>query len=393
MKIAHVGPANLPILFSRGGAIERRIVSMASVQARLGHQVTLFSAEESTRVSFHQGFRLQALACSRTGFLRTLEFLAKAGRVLRTERFDLIHFHSMPEGIWFTRNSRATRILSYDFFRLRRWEHRPLYGLYRRTLCSYDWLLPVSEFCKTTSQEFWRVKGDTIRVLHNGVDLDQFTSNAASGAAMRKRLRLSEAPILLYVGRVCEQKGTDVLLDAYDLLRRRMPHVQLVIAGPAEHFGQGGTTPLVQRIAEVGGSYLGAVEEVDLAAIYNMATVYVMATRRDEMFGMAALEAQACGKPVVCSHQGGLPEVIPLTSGMHFPVGDAPELAAQLTRLLGDPALSQQMAKAAVANAERFSWSTIVAQCFAIVATVTGTEAARSQAEGGENSSANATSQ
>ncbi|MDQ2833585.1 MAG: glycosyltransferase family 4 protein [Acidobacteriota bacterium] len=368
MKIAHVGPANLPILFPRGGAIERRIVSMASVQAVLGHEVTVFSAEPSTGASLHRGFRLQALACSRRGLLRTLEFLSKVGRIVRREPFDLIHFHSMPEGIWFTRKSGATRILSYDFFRLRRWEHRPLYDLYRRTLQSYDWLLPVSEFCKTTSQEFWRFKGDTMRVLHNGVDLDQFWPNRPAGAAMRKRLGLSQAHVVLYVGRVCEQKGTDVLLDAYDLLRRRMPDVQLVIAGPVEHFGAGGTSPLVRRIAEVGGSYLGAVEEADLGAIYNMATVYVMATRRDEMFGMAALEAQACGKPVVCSNQGGLPEVIPLTSGMHFSVGDAQQLATHLARLLENPVLCQQLAETAVANARRFSWPNIVAQCFGIVA-------------------------
>ena len=67
---------------------------------------------------------------------------------------------------------------------------------------------------------------------------------------------------------------------------------------------------LTRRISEVGGIYLGPVQEKDLAATYNLCDVFVMPTRSIEMFGMAALEAQACGKPVVCSQHGGLPEVI-----------------------------------------------------------------------------------
>jgi glycosyltransferase involved in cell wall biosynthesis len=116
----------------------------------------------------------------------------------------------------------------------------------------------------------------------------------------------------------------------------------------------------VERIRSAGGLYLGAVDESELAATYNLATIFVMATRRDEMFGMAAIEAQACGKPVVCSRQGGLPEVIPESSGILIRVGDAEALAAALERVLTDKALYDSMSTAARRNAARFCWDKVV---------------------------------
>jgi glycosyltransferase involved in cell wall biosynthesis len=102
--------------------------------------------------------------------------------------------------------------------------------------------------------------------------------------------------------------------------------------------------------------YLGPVQEKDLAATYNSCDVFVMPTRNVEMFGMAALEAQACGKPVVCSNQGGLVEVISPKSGLFFPVGNAEMLAEYLQQLLEDAELYKSKAAASRPNALRFSW-------------------------------------
>jgi glycosyltransferase involved in cell wall biosynthesis len=82
------------------------------------------------------------------------------------------------------------------------------------------------------------------------------------------------------------------------------------------------------------------------------------------MFGMAALEAQACGKPVVCSNHGGLPEVISPKSGLFFPVGNAERLAESLRQLLEDADLYKSKMEASRPNALRFAWPQIV-ECLA----------------------------
>jgi glycosyltransferase involved in cell wall biosynthesis len=165
--------------------------------------------------------------------------------------------------------------------------------------------------------------------------------------------------VLLYVGRVCKQKGTDLLVNAYTKLRAEGRKVRLVVAGPIGQFGHEGSNDITAMLKANDGIYLGPVEEAILPSVYNMADVFVLPTRDNEMFGMAAIEAQACGRPVVCSNHGGLPEVVAKTSGLLFRSGDIEDLTKQLRLLMDDAGLRQRFSDAAVPNARRFAWETI----------------------------------
>src|SRR5439155_9191311 len=128
-------------------------------------------------------------------------------------------------------------------------------------------------------------------------------------------------PVVLYVGRVCTQKGTHVLLEAFRRISRRRNDVQLVVAGPVEQFASR-TSPAAwqARIGEVGGRYLGPVDEDRLAHLYNMAEMYVLSTVRFEMFGMAAVEAQSCCVKVIASVYVGLSETVQFSTCDQFTV-------------------------------------------------------------------------
>jgi len=89
----------------------------------------------------------------------------------------------------------------------------------------------------------------------------------------------------------------------------------------------------------------------------------VMPTRIHEMFGMAAVEAQACGKPVVSSDSGGLKEVVPSSCGARFPVGDSARMADEIERLVDDPRRYAACAENALANAATYDWARICDAC------------------------------
>ena len=91
-----------------------------------------------------------------------------------------------------------------------------------------------------------------------------------------------------------------------------------------------------------------------------------MPTRVNEMFGMAAIEAQACGKPVVCSDHGGLPEVISPSSGLLFRVGDSEHLTQKLRTLMDDVSLRRRFSEAAEGNAKRFAWEAITTELYRV---------------------------
>ena len=124
------------------------------------------------------------------------------------------------------------------------------------------------------------------------------------------------------------------------------------------------------KYSEVGGIYLGAVPEDELASVYAMADVFVMPTRALEMFGMAAVEAQACGIPVVASDLGGLRETVPETCGGRFPVGNADALATQVQGLLEDDDLRRRCSEAGIENSARFDWERVASDLDAVYAKV-----------------------
>jgi D-inositol-3-phosphate glycosyltransferase len=197
-----------------------------------------------------------------------------------------------------------------------------------------------------------------MKVLYNGVNLAEFKPADVNGAKERSALGC-KFPVLLYVGRVCKQKGTDLLIEAARRLRERSLPFDLVVAGPVGQFGQREVGDWPDRITEVGGHYLGAVEDSRLPGIYSMASVLVMPTVDLEMFGMAAVEAQACGVPVVASDHGGLRETVPLTSGVRFKTGSVEALADALQYVIANEQVLADLAKHARTNASCYSWDRV----------------------------------
>ncbi len=359
MNISHISVSTLPVLHRFGGAIERRIVEIAQEQVRRGHRVSVYSVGDDTQTREVNGVTYRFLKCRTRLPWKHFEFQYQAVRELKKHADDVLHFHSQPEGAMMSKTLAGKKILSYDYFAFRGGRTTPLFHVYKHVLRRFDLLLPCSQYCLEESQNFWNLPVNKLKVLFNGVNTLQFKPDSAAAARERDLLGIDKR-VMLYVGRVCTQKGSDVLLQAAKALSARRSDVQLVIAGPIGQFGlKDDPERWVERIQEVGGIYLGAVEESRLASVYNLADVFVMPTRLLEMFGMSAVEAQACGKPVVASDCGGLREVVPTNCGARFPVGNADALAAEIAQLIDDPARYASCAANALRNAATYDWTCI----------------------------------
>jgi glycosyltransferase involved in cell wall biosynthesis len=362
MTIVHIGPSKLPILFPLGGATERRMRELAVRQAAAGSQVIVYSAEDHWGSHNYHGAEIRTVKCRARGVARSFEFMAKALHDAKRLKPDVIHFHSLAEGATLATGFDSRKVLSYDMFDFRHGKRNLLFPLYRRALEKFTRLMPVSGYCLRESAAYWSLPADRMEVVYNGVSLQQFRPDPAAGLERRRAFGLNGDFTLLFVGRVCLQKGTDLLIEACRRLRAEGRGVRAVVAGPIGQFGTEGGNELTERLRQAGGVYLGAVDEPLLPAVYNMCDAFVMPTRAYEMFGMAAIEAQACGKPVVCSNNGGLPEVIRPESGLLFDAGDAASLTQKLRQMMDSPSLLERLSQAAVGNAQRFAWENIVAR-------------------------------
>ena len=362
MHIIHVAPPILPdVLSSSGGAIQRRIMELAVRQARRGHRVHVYSPAVIDRTETRGAVPVSLFGVGNGSLRSQWHYQRRVRDAIRATAGgnSIIHCHSTPELAWLCRNVDIPIVMSYDEYHFRRGRATPLYWLIRLMLRCFDRLLPVSAYCADTSAAYWRLPKGLQTIIHNGVNLEQFRPDVASGHGLRQRLRLP-SPLALYVGRLNRQKGTDVLIEATRLLHDRGSAVTVVAAGP---LGQFHGTPTGERwdqlLVQAGGAYLGVVDESLLPSLYNAAHVFVMPTRHLEMFGMAVIEAQATGLSVVATDHGGLRETVGGDAGGTLvPVGDAAALADAIeTACRGDGGAPGRALNREFAS--RFDWERI----------------------------------
>jgi glycosyltransferase involved in cell wall biosynthesis len=185
------------------------------------------------------------------------------------------------------------------------------------------------------------------RAISNGIDLSAFAPRTRD-EALRRRLGLpADRPLILYVGRLSEEKRVSVLLDA--MAQVRAP-AHLVIGGDgpeAELLRQrAGDLELTERV-----SFLGRVPDDELVPLYRLADLFAMPSTA-ELQSLSTLEALAVGLPVVAANAGALPELVRSgENGLLFTSEDSAEMSECLTRLVTHPAQRRRMAKAAMATA------------------------------------------
>lgn len=205
---------------------------------------------------------------------------------------------------------------------------------------------------------------DDVRTVAPGVDLATFTP-CRDREEVRAQLGLAPDDVVLtFVGRIQPLKAPDVLLRAAAVLLARRPELRdrlrvLVVGGPS---GSGLAEPraLAALARELGlGStvrFLTPRGGADLADVYRAADV-VAVPSHSESFGLVALEAQACGTPVVAARVGGLPTAVADgRSGVLVDGHDPGDWADALDRVAVDRAERQRLAAGAVEHAAVFSW-------------------------------------
>jgi len=232
--------------------------------------------------------------------------------------------------------------------------HRKLYAwfMFRRLIRRADALLCVSHF---TQNELLRLAGGDRRkmtVVHNGVDSAWFK------ATMGKRPKVK--PYLLFVGNVKPHKNLGRLLEAFELLKNKIPH-DLVLVGKKDGFITGDAE--VVRRAEGFGKrvrFAGILDDEQLRRLYGSADLLVFPSLY-EGFGLTPLEAMASGTPVASSCSASLPEVCG-DAVLYFDPHHSEDIAEKVLKLIKDQKLRNALKKKGLRRAKSFSWNKSAAE-------------------------------
>ncbi|MET7393381.1 D-inositol-3-phosphate glycosyltransferase [Dactylosporangium sp. NPDC005572] len=201
-----------------------------------------------------------------------------------------------------------------------------------------------------------------VSVVPPGVDLETFTSRPERREAARRRFGLpADAQVVAFVGRIQPLKAPDVLLRAAAELRRRGQELVVAVCGGPSGSGLDRPTALMDLARDLGIAdivrFIEPQPRTALADLYRAVDV-VAVPSYNESFGLVAIEAQACGTPVVAAAVGGLVTAVrDGVSGLLVDTHDASDWATALGRLLAEPRRRAELAAGAVRHASEFSWS------------------------------------
>jgi glycogen synthase len=205
------------------------------------------------------------------------------------------------------------------------------------------------------------VHADLCRLVPEVRSRSSVTYYGMEAPALAPAPRPIREPRVLGFGRLVNDKGFDLAVQAFAMVVQRFPRARLVLVG------EGDARPELERLAAASGlagvvDFVGGVPPEDVPAVINAASLVVVPSRWDEPFGLVALEAALMARPVVAARVGGLVEVVEHgETGVVVDRDDHQALADAMLALLADPDAADRMGVTARARAlERFGWDRCV---------------------------------
>lgn len=226
-----------------------------------------------------------------------------------------------------------------------------------RTVSRSRTLIAVSESTRKQVLDYFPVRPDKVVTVLEGVEAS-FTAGCSPEVLMsvRKKYNLP-GRFILYLGSIKPYKNLAGVIEAFALLRGKhgIKDVDLIIAG-LKHYGADDIQKkVIKHGLQSSVRRIGFVEEADLPAVYRLADVFFFPSLW-EGFGLPALEAMACGTPVITSNTSSMPEVVG-EAGMQVDPRDHQGMADGLMRVLADETLRKSMSVQGLERAKRFSWN------------------------------------
>ncbi len=362
--------------FSTRAGTESYVHHTSMALARLGHRVHIVSLTGSGRRTFegqedrvtcHQVALSGAVATRKSRSERDFPLsLWQYGKsiamalpaIIDSQAIDIVEATDWGMDAWAYLPGRrvpvCVRLHGYpgfkDEFDRRVLKERPRkyieWRIFRRHIVSADLVTGVSRAYVDFARKAWELGGKDIQVIPIAIDPGTFHA----GDVVRAK------DSILFVGRLEESKGIEILADAIPMILRRRPGARFYLAGDDRACNDNRQTWsqwLHTRFGAGAVAYVGSRSTDELVQLYRAAAVCVVPSLY-EPGGTVAFEAMACGCPVIASRVGGLEEIIQHgQTGLLVPAGDAAALAGAVTELLQDERLRLDLARNALASVRR----------------------------------------
>jgi glycosyltransferase involved in cell wall biosynthesis len=289
MRIAQIAPLAARVPPKKYGGTERVVYALTEELVRRGHDVTLFASGDSVTsaklvpmypVPLNETEDVHPIYDLNWPLLHSLE------RVFATmqNEFDIIHDHVGYASLPFAQMSKTPTLVTM---------HAPLNPAMRTMFEEFKKANLVT-ISRDMSRDFAGL--NHVATVYNGLSMEKYPFSKKHGG------------YLLYVGRICWEKGTHVAIDVAQRL-----NLPLIIAAKVDDVRQGGTEYFKKRIKRrltENIQWIGEVTEQERNRLMSKALAFLHPGLWREPFGLTMIEAGACGAPVIAFNRGSVPEVV-----------------------------------------------------------------------------------
>jgi N-acetyl-alpha-D-glucosaminyl L-malate synthase BshA len=337
--------------------------------ARRGHEVHFITYDSpfrlrgyTERVFFHQVDTRMGRYPLFDHFPYTLALASKQHEVVLREELDLLHVHyAIPHA--------TTAYLAREMLKRDRpvqvittlhgtditlvGQEASFYAITKFSIEQSDGVTAVSNYLRDETYRAFGCGMCDIRVVPNFVNLQEYRPGEPG---CRGKVAPEGHKVISHVSNFREVKRVKDVIRVFARVRRAMPATLVMIGDGPERVDAENEARDLAVMEDV--RFLGRLDSV--ASLLQASDLFILPSQT-ESFGLAALEAMACGAPVVATRAGGLPEVIDDgVNGILEPVGSVEAMGRRAVELLRDPEKYADMRAAALAKAEQFSANSIV---------------------------------
>ena len=383
--MVHTSPLDQPGIGDAGG-MNIYVVENAARMAAMGVSVDIFTRRQRPElpeiVEISPGVRVRHLnigsaMATKEELPALIPALSDAfSSVLENEKFDVMHSHYWLSGkVAMSAAKKYSIPLAHTMHTMARVKNmnlaegerpEPMIRVQGETqvVAAADALIANTDAEAASLVSLYQACPDAVSVVSPGVDLYTFTAGAGRKAAREAVGLPHDAHVLAFVGRIQPHKGPEVLIRAVAEMLSHSPHLRpkliTLIMGGASGSGLGEVERLKDLVSWLGIGdvvrFLDPVPRVELPQWYRAADL-VCVPSYSESFGLVALEAQACGTPVVATAVGGLRTAIADgISGVLVDGHDPRAWSSILARLIQEPQRRVLLSMGAIEHASHFGW-------------------------------------
>ena len=361
LKIGMVAPYEYPY----PGGVSEHIYYLSQTLQERGHEVVILAACPEDKELPENVIRATKsivkfpFAGSQARLSLSPMVYNRAKEILEQYQFDVVHVQepltpTLPWAVLLL--SEAINVGTFHAYR----EVSLTYAAARRLLDQFmeklHGRIAVSEAARDYVASYF--PGE-YKIIPNGIAVERFSSPDVQPIERFNDGR----PNILFLGRLEKRKGFKHLLEAFEILKARVPEARLIVAGA---FDKEAKEPYVRYVREHGirdVRFVGYVSSEVLPRYYRTCTVYCAPSTGSESFGIVLLEAMAAGRPVVATNIPGYRSVLQDgVQGLLVPPEDEKALATALERILLKPEMGRAMGEAGVRRAQEFNWGTVTTQ-------------------------------